>query len=275
MKRILLLAMTCLAMAAYPQDTLKIMHYNFLNYGNYTSYCTPENNNHEDKDNYLRTIIGYELPDILTVNEINSYEFYHNRVLNSVLNTDGRDYYLKGPESNTALSDIVNMFYYNSEKFGLRSHVVIQNHLRDIDLYTLYCKTPESARSDTVYLFDTVYLNCIVAHLKAGSSNSDATERALMTANVIDYLSDYKQPGNYLFMGDLNTYSSYEECYQNLTGTSAFDFRFYDPVNCPATGTITAILHRYTRNRLPVTVIHARPAVEAMTGLTISWQPNN
>jgi hypothetical protein len=140
---------------------------------------------------------------------------------------------VKGPESNTALSEIVNMFYYNSEKFGLRSHVVIQNHLRDIDLYTLYCKTPESTRSDTIYLFDTVYLNCIVAHLKAGNSGSDETERALMTANVIDYLSDYKQPGNYLFMGDLNTYSSYEECYQNLTGASAFDFRFYDPVNSP------------------------------------------
>ncbi|MFH1119905.1 MAG: T9SS type A sorting domain-containing protein [Bacteroidota bacterium] len=225
MKKLLTLFLITPALIAHSQDTLKIMHYNLLNYGNYTSYCTTENNNHEEKDGYIRTIIAHELPDIFTVNEISNYEYYHNRILTNVLNTDGRDYYMKGPVSNTALSDLVNMFYYNSEKIVLMSHVVVQHVLRDIDLYRLYYKTPETARGDTVFL------NCIVAHLKAGNSDSDESERAEMTANAMEFLAGHAQPGNYLFMGDLNTYSSYEDCYQNLTGASANDFRFFDPVN--------------------------------------------
>jgi endonuclease/exonuclease/phosphatase family metal-dependent hydrolase len=221
---LLLLGFTFVAQS---QDTLKIMHYNLLNYGNYTSYCTSANNNHENKDGWINTIISHELPDIFTVNEISNYEFYHNRILNSVLNTDGRTWYRRGTIANLAGSGIVNMLYYNSDKLILKSYEVVQSSTRDIDLFTLYCKTPALEQGDTVYL------NCIVAHLKAGSSGSDATQRAVMTSNTISYLKSRKNADNYLIMGDFNTYTSSEICYQNLISLSAGDFRFFDPVNKP------------------------------------------
>lgn len=227
MKKLITLILLNVSFSAMSQDTLKIMQYNLLNYGNYTSYCTSGNNNHEAKDAWITTIINHELPDILTVNEISSYEYYHNRILNQDLNTEGRTWYKRGTINNIAGSDIVNMIYYNSDKLVLKSHEVVQYFVRDIDLFTFYCKTPDLEKGDTVFL------NCMLAHLKAGSYDSDAAERADMTANTISYLKVHKQAGNYLFMGDLNTYTSDEVCFQNLTSTYAGNFRFYDPVNEP------------------------------------------
>ena len=51
-------------------DTLKVMQYNLLNYGNNTGYCTTTNNNINDKNGYIRTILTAYYPDILTVCEI-------------------------------------------------------------------------------------------------------------------------------------------------------------------------------------------------------------
>ncbi len=227
MKRYLILLLLGIALFARSQDTLKIMHYNLLNYGNYTSYCTSGNNNHETKDGWINTIVSYELPDVLTVNEISSYDFYQNRILNSVLNTNGRTNYRKGNISNIAGSDIVNMLYYNSDKLVLKSYEVVQYSLRDIDLFTLYCKSPALEQGDTIFL------NCLVAHLKAGSEASDESLRAEMISNAITYLKNHRQAGNYLIMGDFNTYTSSETCYQNLISLSAGNFRFFDPVNKP------------------------------------------
>ncbi|MBK6963286.1 MAG: T9SS type A sorting domain-containing protein [Bacteroidales bacterium] len=227
MKKSLILFLLGFTLVAHAQDTLKIMHYNLLNYGNYTSYCTSGNNNHETKDAWINTIISHELPDIFTVNEISNYDFYQNRILNSVLNSNGRTYYRKGNISNIAGSDIVNMLYYNSDKLVLKSYEVVQFSVRDIDLFTLYCKSPALEQGDTVYL------HCLVAHLKAGSGDSDAEQRAEMTSNAIAYLKNHNQAGNFLIMGDFNTYTSSEACYQNLINLSAGDFRFFDPVNKP------------------------------------------
>lgn len=227
MRKLFTLILLGFTLVAQPQDTLKILQYNLLNYGNYTSYCTSENNNHENKDPWIRTIISHELPDIFTVNELSSIGFYHDRILNSVLNADGRTGYRRGTISNTAGSDLVNMLYYNSDKLVLKSSGVVQSYVRDIDLFTLYCKTAELNQGDTVFL------HCIVAHLKSGNDATNAGIRAIMTQNAITYLKEFAEPGNYLFMGDLNTYKSSEVCYQNLTDLSALDFRFFDPVNKP------------------------------------------
>ena len=227
MKIRLTLLLVVFSLVARPQDTIKVLNYNLLNYGNYTSYCTSANNNHENKDILLRTIIGFELPDIFTVNEISRYAFYHDRVLDMVMNADGRNYYQRASIPNLAGSDLVNMLYFNTNKMSLKSHRVVQSDVRDIDLFTLYFKT------NSLQSGDTVFLNCLVAHLKAGNTSADAIKRAEMTANAINFLKNNQLAGNYLFMGDLNTYTSTENCYQNLTGISALEFRFFDPVNKP------------------------------------------
>lgn len=214
---------------AHSQDTLTVMQYNLLNYGNYTSYCTSGNNNHEQKDLYLKTITGHVNPHIFTVNEISQYEFYHNRILNEVLNIDGKNHYRKAALSNIANSYIINQLYYDSRKLVLHSQSVIQSFVRDINLYRLYY------RGDGLTQGDTIFINCIVVHLKAGTTGSDKTDRATMTASVMNWLNKNTLPGNFLIMGDFNVYSSTEDAYQNLIAPVAQyqAFRFYDPIDKP------------------------------------------
>ena len=56
--------------ASAQTETLKVMQYNLLNYGNNTSYCTQSNNNINDKNGYIRTILTAYYPDVLTVCEM-------------------------------------------------------------------------------------------------------------------------------------------------------------------------------------------------------------
>lgn len=227
MKNILLLLVFAVSVRVSAQDSITVLQYNLLNYGNYTDYCTNGNNNHITKEGYLRTIIDYAKPDIFTVNEITSLNFYHDRLLSEVMNSNGRGYYKRTPATNNAGSDIINMMFYDSTKFALHSSAVIQSYIRDINLYKLYYKTSNLANGDTIFL------NCIVAHLKASDGASNAEMRAEMAANVIDWLTDYGNPGNYLLMGDFNLYTAAEEAYQIFTGTESGAFQFFDPINTP------------------------------------------
>ncbi len=222
-----LLILLAISLKASAQDSLRILHYNLLNYGNYSTYCNNVNNNHITKEGHLRTIIGYLKPDIFTVNELSSVNAYHDRLLTEVMNSDGRSYYKRTLATNIAGSDIINMMFYDSTKLALHSMHVIQLNVRDINLYKLYYK------SNQLHSGDTIFLNCIVAHLKAGDSNSDAQSRGVMAANVMNWLQTNTQPGNYLLMGDFNVYTSTEPSYQYFTSSSAGSFQFFDPVNAP------------------------------------------
>lgn len=227
MKYIFLLLFFAVSVTLAAQDSIRILQYNILNYGNYTSYCTNSNNNHITKEGHLRTIIGYLKPDIFTVNELGKLNFYHDRLLSEVMNADGRNYYKRSSATNFAGSDIINMLFFDSTKLTLHSSAVIQSYIRDINLYKLYFRTAQLAEGDTIFL------NCIVAHLKAGDSGNDEDDRAEMASNVIDWLKNNAPPGNYLIMGDFNLYTSSEEAYQTLTSISSDEFQFYDPVNAP------------------------------------------
>jgi endonuclease/exonuclease/phosphatase family metal-dependent hydrolase len=202
------------------------MQYNLLNYGNYFGDCTTSSNNVNSKNAHLRNIIDYVKPDIFTVNELSDDISYHQMILNQVLNIDGENKYRKAVSFNYADSYIVNMLYYNSEKLALYKQDVVLASYRDIDAYTLYYKAADLAQTR-----DTIFLTCFVAHLKAGNSESDATSRAGMVANVISYIRTHDLSENLLFMGDFNLYTSSEQAYINMTYTYNGIRYFYDPLN--------------------------------------------
>lgn len=208
------------------QDVMKLMHYNLLNYGNYTDYCTSSNNFVDNKDDYLRTIIDYVQPDVLTVNEIDELPYYHERILDEVMNSNGRDYYNRATSISYANSYTVNMLYYDTRKFVLHSEDVAQTLLRDINVYKLYYKDPELHVHK-----DTAFLICLVAHLKAGSSSSDEQTRGQMMSNMMNYLDDIGVADNYILMGDFNVYSGDEAAIQNVLYHTNNDIRFYDPID--------------------------------------------
>lgn len=229
MKTTIIILSLFLSLCLYADnDTLRVMQYNLLNYGNYTSYCTTGNNNIDDKDEYLITIIDYVNPDVFSVNEISENSYYQQHLLDDILNINGINYYQKAEGTNIAGSPIVNMLYYNSNKLGLSFQDVIETDIRDINLYRLFYK-PQNGYP----ISDTIFLNCITAHLKSGNTSSDRGQRANMTLAVMNYINDQNLIGNTIFMGDLNVYYSDEEAYQNLTENFSTDIRFFDPVNTP------------------------------------------
>lgn len=229
MKRILPFACFILLISpVYSQDTIRVMHYNLLCYGQTCSYsnCTSSNNDETAKNGYLKTIIKYAKPDIFTVNEIAKNAAKHQLLMNNCLNVDGVTYYQKCNYSNQSNSDLTNELYYNSDKLGFCSQYNIGTSVRDINIYKLYFKAGNLSTTH-----DTAFFTCIVTHLKAGNTSSDSIERATITNTIMNYLNSIGVKDNYMAMGDFNVYSGNEKCFQNLVNYTNPDIRFFDPVN--------------------------------------------
>lgn len=212
------------------QQTIKVMQYNLLYYGEITSFCTATNNNVDDKDVHLKTIVDFVQPDIFCVNELGESfsgleNIYGKRILDSIMNTNGVTHYEKALHTG---SNLVNMIYYNSEIFGLVDQEVItkdlqgNNLVRLIDVYSLYYKDPDLAQHQ-----DTVFLTCIVGHLKAGSTQQ--VEREDAAKAIMDYLDKIGTKGNRLLMGDFNLEGASEGAFDQFTNHSNGNIVFEDP----------------------------------------------
>lgn len=208
----------------FAQDTLKVMHYNLLYYGEITSFCNNSNNSLSMKDPHLRTILNYVKPDIFTVNEISSSTGIHQHLLDQNLNTGGVGHYRKAGFNPVAGSNIVNMLYYDSRKLRLKKQSVAQSYVRDIDVYELYYYSNDLPQGDTAFII------CVVGHLKAGNSSSDAGARKVMAENTMKYLEQHYKFDNVLFMGDFNLYSGNEAAFQQMINFSNADTRLIDPI---------------------------------------------
>ena len=213
-----------LSFVGQAQDTITLLQYNLLNYGNYTSYCTSNNNNLNNKDGYIKTIVHYINPDIFTVNEMSESPSMHQRLLDNALNTGMTNFYQKANFIKVANSYLVNMLYYNANKLRLSSHVIAQSYIRDIDIYRLYYYSNDLGQGDTVFI------NCIVAHLKAGSGTNNSNKRKIMAQNLMNYIAAHYAE-NYLLMGDFNVYTDEEPAFVQFIYNSNTDIRFNDPIN--------------------------------------------
>ncbi|HNY08584.1 MAG TPA: hypothetical protein PKO42_01740 [Tenuifilaceae bacterium] len=204
-------------------DTLTVMHYNLMYYDREYEECTAANNNVDSKDEYLRTIIGYARPDILTVNEVNASVSSVERIRTNVLNINGITKYKR---ANFSGSFLANMIYFNSEKVELKSQDVIPTSPRETNVYKLYLKTSSLVQGDTIFLY------CMITHLKAGSDPSDEDDRTAASAAIMSYLASSNLNGNVLLMGDMNLYSAEEGAFVNFTTPTGINqFRFYDPLS--------------------------------------------
>jgi hypothetical protein len=230
----LLLVILLFPLTLYAQSSIRVMQYNLLYYGTYPSFCPVPVNDVEAKDDYLKTIFEHVMPDVFCVNELGSGDVNASRILNNVLNTNGRSYYRRALSANNGTSTIVNMLYFDSRKLRLHSQEQVQrdlnntNLVRIIDLYKLFLNDPNLEQTR-----DTTFITFIVAHLKAGSSSSDAAQRARATAALMDLIASKGEQENYIFSGDFNLYTSSETAYQNMINYPDPSFRFYDPIEEP------------------------------------------
>ena len=223
---IIILALPWAVLPAKAQDTITVMQYNLLYYGNYNSGfadCYETNNNTQHKDECIRTILNHVKPDIFTVCEFGATQALQNDFLRHNLNINGADYWQSDNIINYAEMDIINHIFFDSRKMGLKKHVALRTQPRDTDVYELYLKTPRLAAGDTIKLI------CIVAHPKAGMGY-EASRRALMQV-AMDHVNQYYPTDNVLIMGDFNMYGASESGYRLLTQTySNPDICFMDPV---------------------------------------------
>lgn len=227
-KTILLLTLLLAAFwAGHAQDTLRMMQYNLMYYTNNSgvSDCNATTNNLDQKDANLRTIFEYVMPDVFCVNEIGSNVTYADRILDNVINTNGRDYYRHGPLTNYSGGYIANMIFYDSRKLTLHSNTFITTSYRDINGYTMYYNSPDLAGGDTVFI--TFW----VAHLKAGNYDDNISARLVQTQRLMNRIATSGAPGNYVLSGDLNLYGAEEPSYQELINYSNSLYRFYDPID--------------------------------------------
>lgn len=227
------LAAFCFVKNAASQDTITVMQYNLLNYGNITYYCPADTNKASDKNNWIRTIVNYVNPTVFTVNEMNYQAKFHDSLLNNALNVNGINYYRKAPSTNIAGSGLINLLYYDSRKVECVGRYVAQSFLRDATVYKMMYKSPDLADGDTIYFY------CILVHLKAGDESYDTDnpeQRDSMAVGVMRWIDgfDRTHDKNVMIMGDFNVYTSDEPAYQTLTNYQPnAAIRFYDPINTP------------------------------------------
>ena len=204
------------------------MSYNVGNFG-----FPPTNNcpllNINSKTAYLNSIITYENPDIIGLIKMNAdSNFCINTVFNNVLNPICNGCWGHGSFSTISTYTKADMLYFKSNKFGLKNSTVIYSadpNISDIKLHKLYFKSPNLATTH-----DTIFLNVVVAHLKSGSGNS--SDRAAEVTGAMTWLNTNSTTNeNIIFMGDFNTTSSNESCFQQLINSTHPNTKFYDPAN--------------------------------------------
>lgn len=224
MRGFLVVLVFSFSIGASAQDTIRMMQYNLLMYGNNFGGCNSGNNSVSDKNGYFKTIVEYVKPDIVFVNELFEEETYHDLILNNVFNVNGITHWNRATVSNLANSYIVNQAYYNSQKFDLANYVAVQTNVRDIDIFRFLVLPSQKSNLD-----GPIELNCAVAHLKAGQDYAE--ERGFETNKLLNYLNNAGLDGNFTFSGDFNVYSGSEQAIQNLLNYTNPNIRFYDPIN--------------------------------------------
>ena len=211
------------------QDTIRMMQYNLMYYTNSSgiSDCNSTTNNLNNKDVHIKTIFQYVQPTVFCVCEMGSQTQYADRLLDNAINTDGIDYYRRGPLTNQSGGSIANMIYYDSRKLTLYKSTNITTSYRDINGYTFYYN------ADNLNIGDTIFMTFWIAHLKAGTGYTNESARLTQAQKLMNRIATSGMPGNYTFSGDFNVYSSEEPAYQELIEYSNSLYRFYDPVNSP------------------------------------------
>ena len=164
-------------------DTIRQMQYNLLYYtDNGVEECNSETNNLDSKDAALKKIIKEVRPDILTVNEIGRESYYADRILYNVLNTDGVDYYgyLPVVTNPNSFYTTTNRVFYDTRKLALKSSFYVATSPTYTNGYRMYYRSQGLAQGDTVFI------TFIVAHLKAGSDESNVATRQTQVQAVMN-----------------------------------------------------------------------------------------
>ncbi len=215
--------------ATAQKDTLRVMAYNVLYYGN---GCQGPNANYHG---YLKTIIGYTNPDIVSLEKMSSVPLsaddkfgaasygFQDSILRFALNGAFEGRYSYCPPTNNARAHNTCMVFYDQHKLGYAGLVASYANGVDYNTHKLYYKSPNlDATHDTTFLYITTN------HDKSGDDFADAREMQI-TGELNTIKHHFTKLANHINLGDFNARSSEEGFYQALTVPTDTGFRFYDP----------------------------------------------
>ncbi len=218
------------SLAVFAQkDTLRVMAYNVLYYGNGCQGPTANYNN------YLKTIVSHTNPDILSLEKMAAIKMsptdktgdapygFADSILQFAVNAAYPSRYAYCPFTNTALSNNICMVFYDQRKLGFSSLVASYVNGIDMNTYKLYYKDPSLASTH-----DTTFLYITPNHDKSGDDFDDVREMQIK-GEMTSIKQHFKRLGNHINLGDFNVRNSKEGFYKELTAPEDTGFTFYDP----------------------------------------------
>jgi len=231
---ILLVVVACTISVGVSQDTLKVMTYNVLHYGD---GCQGSNMAlHRE----LKTIVQYANPDLVGMVKLQSISLsatdlnglsrvgFADSILNDVFNAAYANKYDHCPVVNFSHSPDgdMDLLFYNTSKLGFLSVTSLCTIQEDFNLYKLYYKDVNLPKTK-----DTTFLYFILNHTVSGTASSgrDAQDSTIVNALARKFV----HLPNLISMGDFNTHSSGEPGYQLLTASADANFLFSDPPYFP------------------------------------------
>lgn len=223
---------------AQSTDTITIMVYNLLNFPNGRNDCGT-NTVVPARWDTLAKIVNYVQPDILMVCELQTVAGADS-ILHKALNINGRSSFNRAvfvPNRSSFPTDLNNLVFYDSNKFGLTRQSEILTDTRDVGVYHLYGKDPYLSLHQ-----DTTWLDILVTHLKAGSLSTDAQRRAEECDSIRKYIDTASIARNIVLGGDFNFYTSTEAGFQTLLSGI---YPLNDPINMPGSWTNNGVFAPY------------------------------
>ena len=210
-------------------DTLNVIAYNVLNYGDGCQGTIHTLNN------YLDTIIQFAQPDLLSCEKMTSFQPAADTPANLAasitysLNTVFPNRYAYATPTNQS-GGVMNILLYNRQKLTYVKTELLVAYITDFDLYKLYYNDPNLSITK-----DTTFLYVVVNHTQSGSSSTTRDQQ--VTEEMDSLRSKFSYFPNLIVMGDFNTSNSEEAGYQAIisgadTTTMMSDPSFYpDQIN--------------------------------------------
>jgi hypothetical protein len=208
-------------------DTLTVMTYNVLNYGD---ACQGLNSVMRQ---YLKTIVAYKQPDLLGLVKMLSVKRdpsdfsgdlpadFCDSMVQYVLNPAGTNVYGYCQYTNEARASDMCVLFYNKSKLTFVYTKVLTVNVTDFDLYKFYYNDPNLS-----LIKDTTFLYVVLFHTQSGD---DPTVRNAQLASTLGAIRSrfYSLP-NLVMMGDFNLRSSLEAGYNQLVSATDSSFLFLD-----------------------------------------------
>ena len=211
------------------KDTLRVMAYNVLYYGN---GCQGPNGYYHQ---YLKTIVTYANPDLLSMDKMASIPVsdedkygtapkgFADSILQYALNAAFPGRYAYCTITNAARSASGAALFYDQRKLGYLGITCSYVNITDFNTYKLYYKDPNLARTH-----DTTFLYVLPTHDRSGDENENV--RGVQIGEEMKGIkAHFTHLPNFINLGDYNSRNSDEPVYQTLVANKDTGFRFSDP----------------------------------------------